>query len=209
MKISCVIIIFGLFSCQYSQENKSEILYKEEYTVINDVFLDLVGTKYYYENKVPRMPGDSVNDTISINSSNLFFIANDSFIEFPISYITYLNNVIDNFNLYFNNIDSNYIELLKQLPEKTIAPKFDVDRIANTGKYKLVTKEEAVIFEKGNKLIGSIIFSSLVFDNKNERAVFYASIACRDKSCGEDLVVLIEKRTGKWKIVGTKTFKII
>jgi hypothetical protein len=200
-----------------------------EMELLNDIFLELVGTEYYYEKlPIPPMPLEyAENNQDSVN----YYIQKEIFDE------AYDNPKLDKAELVLG-IEPNHInpkmefkgwhiqessfprmyypdslhskdfdQLLTQLVDSTLFKKgkLELSKLTQTGNY--IIKDLGQL-EKQNKeywenteyrYMGSISFSDFKINQKKDKAIFYFDLIC-GSLCGSGEIIFCIKENGKWKI---------
>ena len=98
-------------------------------------------------------------------------------------------NILNDY-LNFNNLSEFAIEDFKKYKE------WDVKKIKEYNRYRLENDSDK---KNDSRYIGTIQFSSIIFNKDLDKALIYTVYSCGGE-CGEGLVFLFTK-TDKWKIV--------
>lgn len=225
MKTRLSILLFLISNLLFGQNFDS----KKELKVYNEIFIEMVGKEYYYE-EAPEEPipledckthNDSINYYIwkkkfnewlvnpKIDTSHLIIAFNPTLI-FP------SKNIIESIKdkimfpklLVPDSIDfTNYIPLLKTLIDssKCRPIQVNINDINNTGKFELRDLEKFRVDNprytkiKGFRLIGDLTLSRVCFNEEFDKGVFYMDFVCSG-DCGSGLIVLINRKGENWVI---------
>ncbi|WP_299781332.1 hypothetical protein [uncultured Formosa sp.] len=201
-----------------------------EIEILNDIFLDIIGTEYYYKKPpIPPMPleyAENKHDSINYQIQKQKF---DEAINNPkidksalvLGIDSYFNNPKKEFknwdikqssclrihysdSLYLKEFDQLLTELTDSISFNT--GKLELSKLTQTGKY--IIKDLAQL-EKQNKeywnsteyrYIASIRFSDFKINKKNDSAIFYLNFTCGNL-CGSGEIIFCIKECGKWKIM--------
>lgn len=230
MKIIKLIIAVGLFnsiSC-FGQNFNS----KKELKVFNSVFIDLIGTHYYYERPLtPPVPleycethedsllffqrNTEIEEQIQnpkVDTSRLVIAFNKTLILPSIDEIKTTKNRIDNPKYFVPDsiIIDDFIPLLTTLIDsnKYSPIQIRLSDIENTGRYELRDLKQFRIDNprytkiKGFRFIGDMMFSRVYFNDSYDKGVFYRYFLCGG-DCGSGDIILVEKKENKWIIKWT------
>jgi hypothetical protein len=182
-----IFFILTAFSC--NPEND-----KEE-AVVNDCFLDIVGTQGYMGvSLVPPPP--TLNDK-KIDKPNLW-------VEVDTSLQT-LNKWKESINIFFKeNPDfSTYKNFLNEYFSKNESPEnIELKAITRTGRYKIINASE-----KKKSVLGKVSFSKIVFNKEKDQAAFVVTIFAGPKA-GNEKLFLAKLISGVWKIQYEELFII-
>ena len=198
--------------------------------LINDIFLDLVGTEYYYEElPVPPMPleyAENKQDSINSQTQNEKF---DEAVNNPKLDKAELVLGIEPYHLnpkrefrdwniqdssfprmyYPDSLHSkDFDHLLTRLVDSTDFKhgKLELSKLTQTGNY--IVKDLGQL-EKQNKeywksteyrYIASIRFSDFKMNRNNDKVIFYFDFLC-GRLCGSGEIIFCIIENGKWKIV--------
>lgn len=219
MRVSVIIIILGLVSsCNTNTTEKNN----EELNVLNQMFLELVGTEGYYEPlPVPPMPlseESTKQDSLQYEKENAEFgslLKNRKLDTSVLKIYLYdsltvykSNNFLEGI-LSFKNfeanfpVDTSWVKLIRKLNQIDRPLRIDLNRISNTGKYTLVTKSEFQDTTDNKRRVGSMTMSRIAFSQDNKKGVFYYSFVC-GSLCGWGNLVFIVREGSEWKIVGQR-----
>jgi hypothetical protein len=216
---------FILVSCLSKKDNADS-----EITLLNDIFLELIGTEYYYEKlPIPPMPLEyAENKQDSIN----YLIQKEKFDEAlanpkldKAELVLGINSNFNNPRREFRNWNTqeslfpreyypdslhskDFDLLLTKLVDSTSFEKgkLELNKLTQTGKY--IIKDLGQL-EKQNKeywksteyrYIASIRFSDFKLNKNNNKAIFYFDFLC-GKLCGSGEIIFCIKENNKWKIV--------
>jgi hypothetical protein len=219
MRKSLIIIISLLLTSCISTTTNNE---NEEFDILNQKFMELVGTDWYYEPlpipPMPLMEESTREDSLRFENENAEFEAllknrklDTSVLKIFLydTLTSYKSNdrierilTLENFEANFP-VDTTWIRLIRKL-NLIEAPKgFDINRITETGNYKLVTKSEFNDTTDNKRRIGSMTMSRVAFSQNKERAVFYYTFTC-GRLCGWGTIVFLERKGQEWEIVGQR-----
>lgn len=223
-----LILISSLFFLLVSCLPKSGSA-NSEMELLDDIFLDLVGTDYYYEKlSIPTMPleyaenkQDSLNHKIQKEKFKEAFdrpklekadlvIGIDPYNlnpkrEFKSWYIddSDFPRIHYNDTLHSKDFDHLFFQLIDSTKFKR--GKLELDSLHKKGRYIV---KDLFQLEKENKeywrsseyrYIASIRFSDFKINQKNDKAIFYYDFFCGEL-CGSGEIILSIKENGKWKI---------
>lgn len=219
MRILITFTIFGIFtSCRCTNTEREG----EEVRILNQNFLELVGTNWYYE-PIPIPPAplsekstrdDSlrfIEDTLQfgelldnrqLDTSVLKIYLYDTLITYKAN--DFLEGMLgkENFEANFP-VDTTWIKLIRKLNRIEEPKGFEVNQITETGNYTLVTESEFNDTTDNKRRIGIMTMSRVAFSPDNKRGVFYYDFTCGGL-CGWGSLVFIEKQGVAWKIVGER-----
>ena len=214
-----------LVSCLSKKDNADS-----ELNILNDIFLELVGTEYYYEKlPIPPMPleyAENKQDSIEHHIQKEKY--DEAFANPKLDKSELVLGISSDFNnpkREFRNWNTNestfprghypdslhskdFDQLLIELVDSTSFQKgkLELIKLKQTGKYSIKDLGE---LEKQNKeywkskeyrYIASIRFSDFKINKKNNKAIFYFDFLCGNL-CGSGEIIYCIKENGKWKIV--------
>ena len=219
MRISIIIFIGVLTCCNQGVTEKETT---EELNVLNQTFIDLVGTEWYYEPLPPpplplweesthedslRFKIDSIEYEAKLNNrkldtSELKVFLHDSLTTYK-SYDR-LDDILTlgNFEANFP-VDTSWIRLIRKLNQIDNPKRLDLSKISQTGNYTLVSDSEFKDTTDNKRKIGMMTLSRVAFSENYERAVFYYTFIC-GSLCGWGSIVFVERKGEKWKIIGKR-----
>lgn len=219
MKVSLIIIILGLLTSCNSNTTEMD---NEELNILNQKFVELVGTDGYYEPlPVPPMPlweESTREDSLRYEKESAEFenLLNNRKLDTSVlkiylydSLTTYKSNDFLDGVLSPNNFEANFpvdttwIKLIRKLNQIEDPKGFDINQITETGNYTIVTKSEFNDTTDNKRRIGTMTTSRVAFSEDNKRGVFYYDFVC-GSLCGWGSLVFIEKEGKEWKIVGQR-----
>ena len=188
MRINVLIIISIFFwSCKESNSKIDSETYKqEEIKALNDIFLQM---------RYPQMTSKG----FSLN----VLVCKDSLICIPPSIHSLVMDRIQNFSAHFPTLESTYKHMLFELSDCKKVTFLDIQKITNTGNYKLIQSKNNQYTNK-EKQIDIIQYSRIIFDNSFSKGVLYESIEC-GSLCGNEMILFIKMENGKWKIIASNT----
>ena len=219
MRILTITIFLGiLIGCDQGTTGSET----EELNVLNQTFLYLVRTEWYYEPPppppMPLFEESTKEDTLRYKSEILEYKAkmnnrqeDSSELQIYLSDTlrTYkgnerLENILslENFDVNFP-VDTSWIVLIRKLNQIQSPKKFDLRKIEKTGKYVLVSKSEFNDTTEYKRKIGKMTFSRVAFSDNQKRGVFYYAFQC-GRLCGWGSIVFVEKKGKNWEIVGER-----
>jgi hypothetical protein len=194
----------------------------EEINILNQKFLELVGTEGYYEPlPIPPMPlgeESSRKDSIQyeIESAEFDSLLKNRKLDTSVlkiylydSLTTYKSNDFLEGMLSPNNFEANFpvdttwIKLIRKLNQIESPIYIDLNQITKTGNYTLVSKSELQDTTDNKRKIGTMVMSRIAFDNDRKKGVFYYSFVC-GSLCGWGNLVFIQKEGHEWKIIGQR-----
>lgn len=218
MRVSLIIILGLLTSCISNTTEKES----EELNILNQKFIELVGTEGYYEPlPVPPMPlweestrEDSLRyekesaefenrlNNRKLDTSVLKIYLYDSLTSYESN--DFLDGMLSPKNFEANfPVDTTWIKLIRKLNRIESPKEFDINQITETGNYTLVTESEFKDTTDNKRRIGIMTMSRVAFSSDKKRAVFYYTFTCGGL-CGWGSLVFIEKEGKEWKIVGQR-----
>ena len=222
-------LLLLLASCLSSSNNTSS-----EMELLNDVFVELVGTEYYYEKlPIPPIPleyaenkQDSLNYLIKKEKIDEAFknpklekmdllIGIEPYHLNPKRQFKYWH--IDNSSsprihykesLHSKDFDNLLIQLIDSTKFKK--GKIELDKLYKKGRYVIkdlgqLKKDKTEYWNSSEyRYVASIRFSDFKINQKNNKAIFYFDFLC-GKLCGTGEIIFCIKQGGKWKIVERNT----
>ena len=219
MRVSVIMIILGLLTSCISKTTEKE---SEELNILNQKFIELVGTEDYYEPlPVPPMPlweESTREDSLryekesaefenlltnrKLDTSVLKIYLYDSLTTYESN--DFLDGMLSPKNFEANfPVDTTWIKLIRKLNRIESPKRIDLSQITQTGKYTLVTRPEFNDTTDNKRRIGAMTMSRVAFSADNNRGVFYYDFVC-GSLCGGGSLVFIEKEGKEWKIVGQR-----
>ncbi len=218
-------LFFLLASCSPKSENTIS-----EMELLNDIFIELVGTEYYYEKlPIPPMPLEyAENKQDSLN----YLIGKEKFdkafdnpkletADLIIGIEPYHLNPKREFKDWYSE-DSSFLRmhykdslhskdfdnLLIQLIDSTKFEKgkLELNKLYERGRYIIkdlgqLEKEKKEYWNSSEyRYVASIRFSDFKINQRNDRAIFYFDFLC-GSLCGSGEIIFCIKENGKWKIV--------
>ena len=205
----------------------SEKTINKEVEVIDDVFLELVGTDYYYkQSNASAISKDTINyNEIELRqklvdgeiTSNEFFKTLEEWVKIDTTnyddrkLIFVLNDSLIGFlpfntdliepSLWGDTIHNSLV--LKLFDTSLVTQGFNIADLEKTGKYILENANDVERFEDNDSIrhIGYYYFSRVVF-NENNQGCFYSSFFCGGE-CGGEALIFVEKKNGNWSIIDT------
>lgn len=219
MRLLVKIFVLGLLSSCNSNTTKKKT---EELNILNQTFLELVGTEWYYEPlPIPPMPlweESTREDSLQFKRDSIEFEAlldnrkldrSELKIYLLNTLTTYKKNDFlegilnpQNFEANFP-VDTTWISLIRKLNQIGTKKEFDVNIISQTGNYTLVTESEFNDTTDNKRRIGIMTVSRVAFSENDKRAVFYYSFSC-GRLCGWGSIVFVERKGETWEIVGQR-----
>ena len=219
MKPLAFIILFGILTGCDNAVSEQDF---EESNVINQTFVEIMGTGWYYEPlPIPPMPleeNSTKEDSIRFNNEKIesqFRLNNRKLDTSELqvyvfdTLVTYkggreLESILTQEN-FENNfpVDTSWVKLIGKLNRIEKTSKLDLTEINQTGKYTLVSYQEFKDTTGTKRKIGTIVFSRVAFDENKTRGVFYYSFVCGGL-CGSGSIVFVEKIDNKWQIIGQR-----
>ena len=222
-----ICFFFILVSCLSKKDNVDS---DSELNILNDIFLELVGTEYYYERlPIPPMPleyAENKQDSISHHIQKEKY--DEAFANPKLDKSELVLGICSDFNnpkrefrdwntkestfpreYYPDSIHSkDFDQLLIELVDSTSFKKgkLELRKLKQTGKYSI---KDLGQLEKQNKeywkskeyrYIASIRFSDFKINKNNDKAIFYFDFLCGNL-CGSGEIIYCIKENGKWKIV--------
>lgn len=217
MRFSLLFILGLLTGCiSSSTETKSE-----ELNILNQLFIELVGTDFYFlPLPPPPMPlGEEATrkDSLSFEKEHLDFEQllktrklDTSVLQIYLhdSLITYdgddLEGLLGTTNFEANfQVDTTWIDLVRKLNRIESPIGFDINQFTQTGNYTLVSKSEFSDTTDNKTKVGALTLSRVALSHDQQRGVFYYDFICGGL-CGGGSLVFIERIGTEWKIVGQR-----
>ena len=181
--------------------------------IINDAFMTVADTVAYYELSLrPPPPADYLEKNGKIKYNNLLhqsvaIIVPDTLYSFVND--TWGSTISLHCKGWNSNEDSSIIELRKQMckiiEENTEPQKFDLNSLADIGRYTLIKNKTAL--QSNIPLVGTIRFSQVVINNEGNLALFLAIISDNGMAFIEKLFIL-KKDKLKWTIIKTEILTV-
>jgi hypothetical protein len=219
MRKSLIIIVLASLSSCISTTTEKE---NEELNILNQKFIELIGTEWYFEPlPIPPMPiweESTREDSLRFEkeSAEIKVLLNNRKLDTTVLKIylfdtltTYESNDrierilnLENFEANFP-VDTSWIKLIKKLNQIESPKRLDISKITQTGNYTLVTKSEFNDTTDNKRRIGSMTMSRVAFSTDNRRAVFYYTFSC-GRLCGWGSIVFVERKGEEWIIVGQR-----
>lgn len=205
---------------------------REELKVFNSVFIDLIGTDYYYENPLTHpleleyckshedslfyyKRNDEIEDQLKnpkLDTSRLVIAFNESLIYPPKEEIKGIKKRLKSLDSYIpDTIDiKDYIPLLETLTKRKYISQttIDLSDLNKTGRYELEGLKQFRIDNpkynkiKGFRFIGDMKFSRVYFNKTYDKGIFYRYFMCGG-DCGTADIIFVEKKDDKWLIKWT------
>ena len=229
-KLVLVSILLSVLVCCLPKTDNTN----SEMELLNDIFLELVGTEYYYEKlPIPPMPleyaennQDSINyeiekvkfdeafDNPQLEKADLVLGIEPYHLNPKMEFRDWETEKSSFPRMYYRDSlhSKDFDKLLSQLVDSTIfhKGKLELTKLTKTGRY--IIKDLGQL-EKQNKeywkntdyrYIASIRFSDFRINREKDKALFYFSFLCGDL-CGSGEIIFCIKEDGKWKIVDRNT----
>lgn len=207
---------------------------KENVTLLNNVFLELIGTDYY--NEEPPLPPMPLEYAKTKQDSIEFFQKQSKLkealehpqldtIDLVIGVAPFYINPKQEFR-YWDTKDSlfprayysdaiassDFDQLFIALVDSTQYQKssFDVHQLNDTGKYQIkdlseLEKEDNVYWKSSSyRYVASMYFSDIKMNKTQDKAIFYVIISCGEL-CGSGRIVFCVKEEGHWKVIERDT----
>jgi hypothetical protein len=189
------IVFFLTIAASSCLDKKGKIINKD-ITFLNENFLTIVDTLAYKYNTLLPVPYQSERD----NKDSFF---NVTIYDKLISPLNWEKETIVIINKSFDSARS--LEYKKMLfsykaDGDTASYNIDIKKITNHGQYNLIPNKEFSIRKIENKqIIGHLVFSRIVFNSANDKAIIIAVIKDNIKS-GIIKIYFFEKQKSNWKI---------
>ena len=185
----CYVYLSILISLMGCVEKK-----QSEEIIINDCFLDVIGTQGYWGKAlipIPPRGGEKhdPNPNLNIEVSEKMRPLKDW--DNSIKYFISNQKGFDDYKKLFTDY----------FKKKEIPGNLDINKITRTGRYKILTNKNAT--EKN--IIGKVEFSNVAY-NKNI-AAFFVTISNGPKS-GFEKLILLKKDRSVWKVIFEDIFMI-
>ena len=216
---------FILVSCLFKKDNTDS-----EIKLLNDIFIELIGTEYYYEKlPIPPMPieyAENKQDSINYQTQKKKF--DEAFENPKLDKAKLVLGISSDFNnprrkfrdwntqessfprkYYPDSLHSkDFDQLLTQLVDSTAFEKgkLELIKLTQTGKYIIkdlgqLEKQKKEYWKSIEyRYIASIRFSDFKFSKNNNKAIFYFDFFCGNL-CGSGEIIFCIKENDKWKIV--------
>jgi hypothetical protein len=182
-KLILYLAIVFLSTCQTEQHSDPTL----EIGILNETFMDMIGTIPYKYHSLRPAPNDSIYTTTD---------------TLNVAFTPYLSNIrtwkkdITAWSYDIKGEDGNRIRTLFQKSEQdSLLLSFDINQFNNTGRYKLFAYTKKSISIDTLSAIGKISFSRTYSDNAY--AITVATIRDHIKN-GIVKLFLLEKRDNRW-----------
>ncbi|CAM3590052.1 hypothetical protein [Flavobacterium chungbukense] len=212
--IFIILVLLSFFGCKKKEVPESNF----EKDVLNSVFLEIVDSIYMDRRIVtpPPMPErdfkTNKEDTLGFHKKlKEYWRYQDSIKKDKTRIllgvydkITKMSSLeIEMIQKEINILDYKY-DTLKEAEEYT----FDLKPFKNNKKFhfekasKYLHEKEWNLNDKSNSVIpvGTIFMSRIQFDKTKKSGILSAGASCGGGKCGRGFIVIIENKTGKWKI---------
>ena len=213
-----MLLIGNMSGCVNSMSEKDS----EEINIITQNFVELMGTRWYYEPlSIPPMAvakNSTKEDSIRFNNEIIEsqFRLNNRKLDTSELQVFLFDTLVtykgdrefesilspENFENNFP-VDTSWIKLIGKLNQIEKTKKLDLTEINQIGKYTLVSYQEFKDTTGTKRKIGTLVFSRVAFDKNKTRGVFYYSFVCGGL-CGGGSIVFVEKIDDKWQIIGQR-----
>lgn len=219
MRILITIIISAYFTSCSDPNTESKV---EEVRILNQNFLELVGTNWYYEPlPIPPAPiseESTRDDSIKFRKDTLEYgaLLDNRQLDTSVLKIYLLDTLTTYKDLsllekissptYFEanfSINTSWIKLVRKLIKFDNPERFDINQVTETGNYTLVTESEFEDTTDNKRRIGRMTMSRVALSPDNKRGVFYYTFTCGGL-CGWGSLVFVERKGSEWKIIGQR-----
>lgn len=219
MRILITIIISAYFTSCSDPNTESKV---EEVRILNQNFLELVGTNWYYEPlPIPPAPiseESTRDDSIKFRKDTLEYgaLLDNRQLDTSVLKIYLLDTLTTYKDLsllekissptYFEanfSINTSWIKLVRKLIKFDNPERFDINQVTETGNYTLVTESEFEDTTDNKRRIGRMTMSRVALSPDNKRGVFYYAFTCGGL-CGWGSLVFVERKGSEWKIIGQR-----
>lgn len=209
----------------------------ETYAIINQEFLHIVDTSWYYEPlPIPPVPPppDIIGDSSTMNTarsydyeaynrevkewkqrleerkrdtSRLIVVISDTL--YPVAQ-RYLNNKYWSQKENFKRDfcnDTAFIGLVEKLNGFTKPQSFSHESITKVGKYEIMSPSNFKMLKGNYRKICSLSFSRFAFNEDVTKACFYYSVLFAPLN-GEGVILMLEKAGDQWKVVCSRVLSV-
>jgi hypothetical protein len=212
-----LILILFLFGCDHSDSSKNV----EQIQIINDTFVELLGTEWYFESlpipPIPLSENSTKKDSLKfkreielhkklrenrkLDTSRLLVNLYDTlFLIEDKEYRRFLDPAVFERNF---NIDTTWIPLLNRLLNFKDKQSINISEITNTGNYDLVTQNQFNDSTINGRKIGIVYYSRIAFNDDKNRGVFYYEFY-HGRRWAHGSVIFVEKKDDKWIVIGQR-----
>lgn len=216
--IFLIIIILIIQSC--NSERDEGKLNLDEISILNFVIdydsrPDSLVRKFYYQ---PINLGFDLFDTVltkkqkkiidsvkAIYDTISFYVFIEDTLRYYENDLQFLNEKlkIKNFSKYFENIDTAYIPLIRQITDTTIKRKIDISLLKSKNNYKIKPINQYNDLTNRKTIISLFKFSKIAFNKRKDRACIYIdrripSINERYYGSHHGYILFLEKINNKW-----------
>jgi hypothetical protein len=217
-----IIVLAGVFVCACSMKRSpnsnledKDMYHTTEIAALNDIFLDFIGTEYYYEPwpieyAPPMPPGPNATREDSLRYDRDLALANEFYktakrkknrnnliVSVKDSLAAFAPDSALKEQLVNISPDPSFIHLINStcaIPSRL----FDIASLTNTGRY-IIKDKASVQQESDNQFIGSIQFSGICFDGTFTKGCLFASL--KENSFAGNWILFISKNKDKWDIL--------
>lgn len=214
------VFICAVCACSIDRSAKGNFTDKEKYyhtneiAALNDIFLDFIGTEYYYEpwpiEYTPPMPPgkdatreDSLRYERDVALASEFYKTakrkknrNHLIVSVDDTLITFAPDSTLRVQLLSCIPDTSYINLIN--PTIVInARTWDIASLANTGRY-IIKDKASISQEPDTQFIGSIQFSGICFDSNFTKGCLFANL--KENAIPGNWILFLLKNKNKWTI---------
>jgi hypothetical protein len=216
-----IIVLAGVFVCAYSMKRSpnsnledKDMYHTTEIAALNDIFLDFIGTEYYYEPwpieyAPPMPPGPNATREDSLRYERDMALANEFYktakrkrnknqliVSIDDSLVAFAPDSALRKQLLNLSPDTSYIHLINStsgIPSRS----WDVASLTNTGRY--IIKDKASIQQEPDyQFIGNIQFSGVCFDSDFKKGCLL--VLLKENALAGNWVLFIIKNKDKWAI---------
>lgn len=214
------VFICAVCACSMDRSAKGNFTDKEnmyrtnEIAALNDIFLDFIGTEYYYEPwpleyAPPMPPGNDATKEDSLRYERDMALASEFYktarrkknrnhliVSVDDSLIAFAPDSALRKQLLSCIPDTSYIHLINStsgIPARS----WNIALLTNTGRY-IINDEKSVPQETDTQLIGSIQFSGICFDSTFTKGCLLANL--KENTLAGKWVLFLFKNKNKWVI---------
>jgi hypothetical protein len=195
MVTKCWYILFFLFFCSCSSREAKQQANKE--LLINDIFLSVIDTVGYSQRSLLALGSDTL---IPYSINDTFQVAFDPYLFSLKEWLQSIDSIFKTTQTT-TGFDTVYISLRKRMKadQANLSSKVEVEKIQNTGRYKLITTYDFSSRETLSGFVGVVRFSDILFNDQADKAFCIVEIKDAFKSSRYELL-FCEKVLDKWKL---------
>jgi len=214
--IFVILLLLSFFGCKKKEIEKVD-KYQFEKNVINNVFLEIVDSIYMDRRTIlgPPMPRidfkTNKEDTIGYHAElKKYNLEQDSIKNGKAKILIGVDDLVNKISGFDKEQfikGCQKIECVYDKSKEAKSFKFDITPFKNNKKFNFqyLSKFPPVnLWDLNDKKsfipVGAITISRIQFNNKKTRGVLSASASCGGGKCGRGFIIIIENKSGKWKV---------